>query len=208
MTQVQIHSRTDNKIDYLFLYFASIYGYSWTSRHADTDAWKMTHDIWEKALCNINVTHIKKVLDKLMVSADKFPPTCGSFVNMCQAEYGLPTEEETLLACLRRDFSLNMSKLCFDKITSWEWTHDVDKDLRRKFKNAYNQVAQEFYRTQGEFKVISKIEPSHVEEKKIFDVIKTKMPDSLKELTKKMEEKALLNRKKQDHDRNKHNEFN
>ncbi len=137
-----------NLIDLLFLRLEAIYGYSWTSRHTDLDAWEITKDEWGIGLANINHSEIRKTLDELRTNGDQFPPTLPMFIKMCLAESGIPSEEKAYQMAISRDFTHPLAKLCYEKIGSWDFTHDSAKDLRKKFSIAYKEVLKEFPKNQ------------------------------------------------------------
>jgi hypothetical protein len=128
----------------LFLRFEAIYGHLWTSRHTHVDAWEITKDEWGMALADINHTAIRKALDELRANGEQYPPTLPMFVKMCLSESGVPSEEEAYQMSLKRVFPHPLARLCYEKVGSWDFTHDSVKDLKKKFAIAYKEVLKEF----------------------------------------------------------------
>ena len=199
MTQnVTLHSTHSTKalIDFLFVRLAGMYGYSWTSMHPDSASWEVMKDTWAFHIKNYSADVLAKAMEDLVNLGEEFPPNLIKFVKLCNKHSGIPSEDECYKAALKRDFELSLTQQCFDKIGDWKFKTSNEKDLRKDFHEVYIEEIANFYRNHGKEKSIEHDEPTYTEEKKNFEGIKTQMPDDLRELTKKMEEKALLYRKK------------
>lgn len=130
-------------IDLLFLRLDGIYGHLWTSRHANAKAWEITKDEWGSALAGIDVSIIRNVLDELRNDDRDYPPSLPQFLKLCRKHCGLPDMEKAYQMALRRDFSHPLTEMCYEKIGSWHFTHDSEKDLRRKFKISYKEIVKQ-----------------------------------------------------------------
>jgi hypothetical protein len=144
-TITQTPTPLDRKlIDLLFIRFEAIYGHLWTSRHTDAKAWQITKDEWRYGLANIDLECIRRCLDDLRTNGDQFPPTLPAFVKMCLSKSGIPSEYEAYQMAIRRKFDHPLAESCYKKIGSWDFTHDTDKVLRKKFAIIYKEILKEF----------------------------------------------------------------
>lgn len=67
----------------------------------------------------------------------KWPPSICEFLEICEQKSGMPTVEEVIQLAIRREFSHPLVKSIFDKIGSWAFQHDAEKDLRKKVRDLY-----------------------------------------------------------------------
>lgn len=103
----------------------------------DIGTWEVTKQEWGSALAGVDLHVIRLALDDLRNNGDQFPPTLPIFLKLCRDRSGIPDMEKAYQMALRRDFSHPVSELCFNRIGSWDFTHDSEKTLRKKFSLAY-----------------------------------------------------------------------
>jgi hypothetical protein len=130
-------------IDQLFLKLDGLYGHAWTSRHTNAISWEIAKNEWGNALTGIKVSWIEHALTELLNEGDQFPPSLPAFLKLCRDQRGIITEELAYHEALTRNFKDPISKLCYEKIGSWDFTHDSEKVLKKKFANAYREVVRE-----------------------------------------------------------------
>ncbi len=132
---------TDQRIDGRILYarFASAWGRRFVENHPTEDFVGIWCDDWSRALAGISRDVILTALDECRLTMD-WPPVLSEFLRMCDQHNGLPSLNEAYEKALRRDFAHPAIQKAFSAIPSWDWTHDTEKDLRRKFAAAWKKA--------------------------------------------------------------------
>lgn len=130
-----------------------IYRHAWTSSHTTTQEWKLAKSLWANALQDVPAKVIGQVIDKLISSGEDYPPSLPVFLKMCRKQDGTPTESQAFQLALRREFTHPLINMAYKKIGSWDFTHDTEVILKKKFKKAYQESVEELLVLDGQKKL-------------------------------------------------------
>lgn len=147
---------------------AAIYGHLWSSTHSEAGSWAAAKDTWAQHLEFFGTDIIGKVLNDLILKEVEYPPTLVKFIKMCRAYSGFPSEQESYKQALNKDFSSALTKEVSEMIGHWAMTHDSEKELKAKWKEAYLTVVAKFYQKHSDQKKLSNAQPDKTEEKSFY----------------------------------------
>lgn len=97
---------------------------------------------WAEALINIPPEAIKEAINYCRDNLE-WPPSIAEFRKYCQKYQGLPTIDEVLKQSIERNFYQPIVKIIFDKIGSWAFSHDSEKELRKKIENELFEISNQ-----------------------------------------------------------------
>jgi hypothetical protein len=126
-----------NEIKKLYAHFSSIWGNSFISNHKNDESIKLWIEEWYLGLAGVPVETFNEALDKCRISMD-WSPSIAQFRKLCEKASGMPSEEELYLCVIRRDFKHPLVQLIRDRIGDWSISRDTEKEVRKKFKLAYD----------------------------------------------------------------------
>jgi hypothetical protein len=107
------------------------------------EIYELMVDEWVSGLEGIEIKSIRAALE-ICKKELEWPPNVAEFRKLCERASGLPDLSEALALALRRDFKHPVVKLAFDRIGSWDFSHDTEKELKKKFKHAYEESLRDF----------------------------------------------------------------
>jgi hypothetical protein len=126
-----------NSIRKLYLHFSAIWGNSFTTNHKTETSVKLWIEEWYMGLAGLPVETFKIALDNCRDMLE-WSPSIAQFRKLCEKASGMPSEEEIYLCVIRRDFKHPLVQLIRDRIGDWSISRDTEKEVRKKFKLAYD----------------------------------------------------------------------
>ena len=120
--------------------FQTIYLRKWTDNFTSSEIGDIAIIQWRKGLEGIDNASIEHGVDYCRTNLE-WPPSIAEFIGICEKQNGRPSWEDTMNLAIRGDFSHPLTKMVYDKIGSWSFRNDSDKDLRAKVKTAYSECA-------------------------------------------------------------------
>lgn len=130
---------------YLYLRFSSIWGHKFTSNHTDVNFVSMWMSDWAESLSNVSEEVIKSAIDNCKNTLE-WPPSIAEFLKLCDRTLGIPSPQEAMQLAIRMDFSHPMVKAIFDRVGSWDMSHDKETVLLKKFEKIH---AEELTKLRG-----------------------------------------------------------
>lgn len=131
----------------LYLRFAAIYQQKFVMSYHDEDFISLWENEWGCGLEDVNVNTIKDALDYCRKNI-AWPPSISEFIKICESYDGVPSCNDCIKACMRREFTHPLPLMCYQEIGNWAMTHDTEKALELKFQAAYSQALVKFRVTQ------------------------------------------------------------
>ncbi len=126
----------------LFHAFKIVYTHKWQSSYQNDDDIKAGIAIWSKRLERYSENVITKSITEC-IDTLAWPPSIAEFIAICDKYLKIPSQSEILQKCIRRDLSHPLVKTIFDKIGSWDFSHDSQKNLERKINEHYHKALTE-----------------------------------------------------------------
>lgn len=145
-----------NVIKKLYAHFSSIWGNSFISNHKTDESIKLWIEEWYIGLAGLPVETFKEALDHCRVMME-WSPSIAQFRKLCEQASGVPSEEEIYLCVIRRDFKHPIVQFVYEKIGDWAVRRDTEKEVRKKFKEAYRDEIAKF-RLSAQQEALKKIE--------------------------------------------------
>lgn len=127
----------------LYLRFAAIYDHKFVKSYHDEDFKSLWENEWCCGLEDVNVNTISESLNYCGKNLD-WPPSIAEFIKICESYAGVPTLNDCIKACVRREFTHPLILMCYQEIGSWAMTNDTEKALQSKFQSAYAQSLNKF----------------------------------------------------------------
>lgn len=134
------NQRIDGRL--LYARFASAWGKRFVENHPTDEFVQIWCIDWESGLKGIDSNVIMRALDKCRLTMD-WPPVLSEFLRMCDQQSGLPGIDEAYQLAFAHNFSNPLVETAFKQIISWDWTHDSERDLRKKFAAAWKKTVEE-----------------------------------------------------------------
>lgn len=144
-------------INRLFLRLHGVFGEKWARNFGNDEKVLIdAKESWSVALGDMSGEEIAMAIEYCDLNLE-WPPTPAQFRRFGKK---IISEEDALQAAIRRDLTNPIVRYAFEKIGSWDFSHDADKILRSKFNQAYEEVIrlnidQSYY---GDFKAVSRPE--------------------------------------------------
>ena len=119
----------------MFTRFRIIWGEKWTKNFED-DSLQLAMAEWSQAINGIDEQIMEKAIIECKMNLE-WPPSIAEFIGICEKQCGVPTWEEIIQLAIRRDFSHPIVKMVYEKVGSWNFANNTEKELREKVKSAY-----------------------------------------------------------------------
>lgn len=126
----------------LYARFVSIWGNRFTSQFDDELFINVWIEEWGRMVCSHGRPNVRKAID-ICKAEMAWPPVMAEFLEVCDRVAGKPSIEEAYEMAVRRDFSCPMVKAAFSKLNSWDFRHKTDKETRKMFAQAWDDVCAE-----------------------------------------------------------------
>lgn len=127
----------------LYVRFAAIYDHKFVKNYHDADFKVMWAHEWCRGLEHIDINNIKDALNYCRKNLE-WPPSIAEFIKICESYAGVPSIDDCISGCMRRDFNHPLPLMCYQKIGSWALTHDTQAALESKFKASYAEALIKF----------------------------------------------------------------
>lgn len=122
----------------MFLKFRVIWNEKWT-RNIENEALAIAIQEWGKIIQRLNPVLVNKTIEICKLTME-WPPSICEFLTIYEKEMGIPSCEDALKMACHQNFDNPFVKGLYEEIGSWSFRSDTEKELRRKFKIAYEKA--------------------------------------------------------------------
>ncbi len=122
----------------LFSRFQAIWGRKW-DLNLEKASLEIAIEEWCQGIASIPDNSIKDALDFCRSNLE-WPPSIAEFIRINEMGQGIPTPQGVMRMAVNRDFSHPITQQVYEMIGSWDFSHDTEKELLAKVKNAYNLI--------------------------------------------------------------------
>lgn len=123
--------------------FQTIYLKKWTDNFSSQEVIDIAIEQWRKALAGVKSEHIEKAIEHCRDNLI-WPPSIAEFLTFCEREEGIPNEDDAFKQAIRREYTHEIVRIIVFDIGSWSMQNDIEKVLRKKFKDAYQKRLEEY----------------------------------------------------------------
>lgn len=121
--------------------FQATYLKKWTDNFTSVEIGEIAILQWQKGLAGIDNQSIERGVDYCALNLE-WPPSIAEFISICEKQNGMPSWEEVIQLAIRRDFAHPIVKAVYDKVGSWNFSNNTERDLRDKVKVAYGDCVR------------------------------------------------------------------
>lgn len=93
-------------------------------------------EFWARQLAEYDGETIKGAIDECVRTLE-WPPSIAEFIGLCDKHSGVPSIPEIIQKGIRRDFSHPLTKIVYDKIGNWDFSHLTQQELQRRISEIY-----------------------------------------------------------------------
>lgn len=119
----------------LYLKFSVIYGEKFFKNYRTEQIIEIWWDEWVSGMKGIDPKSIKAALNECKLTLE-WPPSIAEFRHICEKVSGVLSSEKIMKLAINRDFNDPIVKYVFEKIGSWNFSHDGEKELLKKINEA------------------------------------------------------------------------
>lgn len=122
----------------LYIRFEVLWGDKHTSRFTNETYINIWMEDWCEGLKGINPAAIKDALVYCRANLE-WPPSLAEFIKLCEKSLNLPSPEECMRLAIRKEFTHPLVKIIYDKVGSWDFSHDSEKTLLKKITQCHKE---------------------------------------------------------------------
>lgn len=127
----------------LYLRLTSLYGEKFVKHHPTDTLMQTAWNDWALGLSGITVDQITKAFAYCRMHCS-WPPSIAEFREICEKVSGVPSEEECLNLCTKKELNHPVTRAVYAEVGSWAFTHDNANELRKKISRSYKSALTKF----------------------------------------------------------------
>lgn len=132
-----------NKGRLLFARFGAIWGKRFSESFTDPVQIQVWEEEWSTLIQKLDPELVRKAIDHCRLNLD-WPPVMSEFLRICDAmDDSLPDFECAFRMAVDRNFEVPEVQKAFAQLDSWTFRRLDEKESRKMFKEAWNNVLQE-----------------------------------------------------------------